>query len=388
MREKKAVEKRIDAIRSDLVDLSHRIHSKPEIGYEEENASYWIGEILDSNGFSVQRGACDLPTALIGKYGSGPLHIGICAEYDALPVIGHACGHNVIAASSVGAALSLAEIADDIGLTVSLIGTPAEETLRCGGKIVMLERGAFSGIHAAMMVHPGPADRAEWPIIAATFFDVTYRGVASHASGFPELGINAADALTIAQTSIGLLRQHLRSTDRVHGIVTKGGDAFNIIPALARAEYGVRALTLNDLDSVYEKVVRCFEAGAIATGATLEVDGGDRPYAHMEHDRDIARLYQQNAEALGRKFPGPGETGITAAVSTDMGNVSLVIPSIHPSIDIGALPAVNHQPEFAAHCITESADQAIYDGALSMAWTGIDMAVTPSIRDRLLALGG
>lgn len=385
MSAKSGAQERLDVVRDDLVGLSRRIHDNPELGYEEEKASGWLADMLDGAGFKVDRGICDLPTAFKATIGSGPLHIAICAEYDALPTIGHACGHNVIAASSVGAAIAAAAVADDVGLTISVIGTPAEEVLKTGGKILLLDRGAFDGMHAAMMTHPAPWDVAMWPIVAASFFEIHYTGKASHASGFPHLGINAADAITIAQTSIGLLRQHLRPADRVHGIVTKGGDAFNIIPASTSADFAVRARTLDDLGDVYEKVMRCFEAGALATGATLEVVGGDKPFAHMEDDVEMARLYQANAEALGRNFPALGDPSPATPVSTDMGNVSLMLPSIHPALGIDCLPAVNHQPEFANATITPAADQSIYDGALSLAWTAIDMASNPRTRDRLLA---
>jgi amidohydrolase len=385
MSAKSGAQERLDVVRDDLVGLSRRIHDNPELGYEEEKASGWLADMLDGAGFKVDRGICDLPTAFKATIGSGPLHIAICAEYDALPTIGHACGHNVIAASSVGAAIAAAAVADDVGLTISVIGTPAEEVLKTGGKILLLDRGAFDGMHAAMMAHPAPWDVAMWPIVAASFFEIHYTGKASHASGFPHLGINAADAITIAQASIGLLRQHLRPADRVHGIVTKGGDAFNIIPASTSADFAVRARTLDDLGDVYEKVMRCFEAGALATGATLEVVGGDKPFAHMEDDVEMARLYQANAEALGRKFPALGDPSPATPVSTDMGNVSLMLPSIHPALGIDCLPAVNHQPEFANATITPAADQSIYDGALSLAWTAIDMASNPRTRDRLLA---
>ena len=375
----------VDAARDDLTALSRRIHANPELGYEEERASGWLEETLDAAGFAVEPGVCGLPTAFRATKGSGPLHIVICAEYDALPGIGHACGHNVIAASAAGAGIGAGAVADDAGLTVTVMGTPAEEVLRSGGKIRLLEGGAFDGAHAAMMTHPAPWDVAIWPIVAASFFEVHYEGKAAHASGFPEQGINAADALTIAQTAIGLLRQHLRSTDRVHGIVTHGGDAFNIIPAHASADYAVRAITLDDLTDVYEKVMRCFEAGALATGAKLSVIGGDRPFSHLEHDLEMASAYQRNAERLGRRFPAPGESSPATPVSTDMGNVSLALPSIHPAIGIESLPAVNHQPEFAAACATPAADQALYDGAVAMAWTMLDMAETPALRERLLA---
>jgi amidohydrolase len=326
-------------------------------------------------------GVCDLPTAFVARAGSGPLHIAICAEYDCLPAIGHACGHNIIAAMAVGAGMAAAQVADEVGLTVSVIGTPAEEAGNAGGKILMLERGAFDGVHAAMMVHPGPLDIALPKLIAAALFDVRYTGKEAHAAGFPELGINAADALTVAQVAIGLLRQHIRASDRIHGITTKGGDAPNVIPAHTAARYMVRADTLDDLEALTPRVFHCFEAGALATGAQLEIAGGDKPYAHVVHYMALSLLYQRNAEALGRQFV---ETAQPAG-STDMGNVSLAMPAIHPMIGINSLPAVNHQPEFAAHSATPDADQALMDGALAMAWTAIDAATDEALRASLLA---
>lgn len=380
---KAAAQERFDSVRDDMLALSHRIHANPELGYEEEKAAAWLSETLDAAGFQVETGICDIPTAFVGRAGSGPLHIGICAEYDCLPEIGHACGHNIIAAMGVGAGIAAAKIADEVGLTVSVIGTPAEEG--GGGKIQLLERGGFSGMHAAMMVHPAPLDVVEFPIIAASMFDVCYTGKEAHASAFPERGINAADALTVAQTAIGLLRQHIRSSDRIHGIITKGGDAPNVIPAHTRASYMVRAKTIDDLAEIQEKVHRCFEAGALATGATLEIVGGEKPYAEMHHDPDMAAAYRRNAEALGRSFPDRGSSLERAAGSTDMGNVSLALPSIHPAIGIDSLPAVNHQPEFTAHCVSPAADKAVIDGALAMAWTAVDLATDTQIRRRLLS---
>jgi metal-dependent amidase/aminoacylase/carboxypeptidase family protein len=219
--------------------------------------------------------------------------------------------------------------------------------------------------------------------LAATHFAVRYTGKEAHAAAFPELGINAADALTVAQVAIGLLRQHMRSTDRVHGIITEGGQATNIVPAHTAAKYQVRAQTLDQLQDILGKVTRCFEAGALATGADLRILGGERPYAQMDHDAELATLYQCNAEALGRQF-----VNTPTPASTDMGNISLVVPTIHPLIGLDCLPAVNHQPEFTAACITPVADQALYDGALAMAWTAIDMACDPTIRDRLMTAGG
>ncbi len=380
---KSGVQEHIDTIQQDLLAMSHRIHAHPELGFEEEKACTWLAESLSDAGFSVETGICDLPTAFVARAGSGPLHLAICCEYDCLPGIGHACGHNVIAAMSLGAGIAAARVADDAGLTISVIGTPAEERGDAGGKILLLERGGFEGVHAAMMVHPSPKDSVMPRIIAASMFDVFYTGKESHASAHPELGINAADALTIAQTAIGLLRQHIRPTDRIHGIITKGGDAPNVIPAHTSAKYIVRGRTLAELEELRPQVLRCFEAGAHATGATLEVAGGDKPYAEMVHDLDMAAIYRRNAESLGRTFPDPANEQPSG--STDMGNISLAMPSIHPMIGIDSLPAVNHQPEFTAHCITAAADQAVRDGALAMAWTAVDMAGDDTLRQRLLA---
>lgn len=380
---KAGAKERIGAIQDELIALSHRIHANPELGFEEHKASAWLCEMLADAGFQVEAGICELPTAFAARVGSGPLHVAVCAEYDCLPGIGHACGHNVIAAMSAGAAIAAAKIADEVGLTVSVIGTPAEEVGNNGGKIVLLERGAFAGVHAAMMVHPAPLDVAEPTALAIATFDAHFTGKEAHAAAFPELGINAADALTVAQTAIGLLRQHMRTTDRVHGIITRGGDAANVIPAHTSARYMVRARNIDDLSEILGKVRRCFEAGALATGAKLEIAGGDKPYAELHHDREIAALYQRNAEDLGRTFMQlPAVT--VGSFSTDMGNVSLKIPSIHPSIGIASLPAVNHQPEFAAHCITAAADKALIDGALAMAWTMADLAGNAEPRNRLL----
>lgn len=384
MKPKDATRERVAADRDRLVDLSHRIHAHPELGWEEERASSWVAEALADRGFDVTPGVCDLPTAFVARTGDGPLHVAICAEYDCLPGIGHACGHNIIAAMAVGAAAAAASVADEVGLTISVVGTPAEEIGNASGKILMLERGAFDGVHAAMMVHPAPFDLVLPKIIAASMFEVKFTGKEAHASAFPDQGINAADALTVAQTGIGLLRQHLRQTDRIHGITTKGGDAPNIIPAHTEARYIIRSDTLEELAELRPKVYHCFEAGALATGATLEVLGGDKPYAHMRHDGDIAAYYRANAEGLGRSFPDLGPMVERIAASTDMGNISLAVPSIHPFIGIDSLPASNHQPEFTAHCVKAAADQALADGALAMAMTAVDMALDPDLRDRLI----
>jgi amidohydrolase len=364
-----------------LVSLSHRIHATPELGFEEEKSASWVAGALAGEGFTIEAPAFGLNTAFIATAGHGPIRLAICAEYDALPEMGHACGHNIIASSAVGAAIGLAGLADDFGLTVQVFGTPAEEAGDAGGKILLLERGAFNDVHAAMMVHPYPYDEVMPRMIAAAAFDVAYTGKEAHAAAFPELGINAADALTVAQVAIGLLRQHILPTDRVHGIITRGGDAPNVIPAHTSARYMARAERLGEVQAVRDRVMQCFEAGAVATGSALEVSGGMSPYAQVEHDHEMAAMYRRNGEKLGREFR---ETTRPAG-STDMGNVSLVVPTIHPLIGIESDGAVNHQPGFAACCITPSADLAVIHGAIAMAWTAVDIASDEGQRKRLVA---
>jgi amidohydrolase len=380
---KAEAQKHIEALRGELIEMSHKIHAHPEVGGQEVRACDWLSAALSDAGFAVTKGAGGVPTAFLAEAGSGPLHLAFCAEYDALPDIGHACGHNIIAAMALGAGIAAARVADDIGIKVSVVGTPAEETVGEGGKVVMLENGVFEGVHAAMMVHPAPFDVAEAKVIAATMFEVNYTGKEAHASAFPHHGINAADAITIAQTAIGLLRQHILPSDRIHGIVTKGGDVPNIIPAHTSVKYMFRAETLDQLVGLRVKVRRCFEAGAIATGCTMEIVESEHPYAHMLHDPDLVAAYRRNAEALGRTFPELTEVNRVAA-STDMGNVSLAVPSMHPMIGIGGDGAVNHQPEFTAQCVSEAADKALIDGATAMVWTAIDIAKDEKIRGRLM----
>jgi amidohydrolase len=374
---KTAARTTIDRERDGLVALSHRIHAHPELKFEEEQSSAWTAGALSDAGFAVETGICDLPTAFSSKVGNGLLHIAICAEYDALPMIGHACGHNIIAASAVGAGLALASLVDELGITLSVIGTPAEEG--GGGKVLMLDRGAFDGVHAALMVHPTPMEDLYPRVSAVAHMRVQYTGRESHAAIAPELGINAADALTVAQVAIGLLRQHLRAFDQVHGIVTYGGDATNVVPAHTEGTWMARSRSLGELGQLRPRVEHCFEAGALATGATLVVSDVCPPYAHMEHDHDLAEMFRANANAIGRPESNDGAT----TFSTDMGNVSLAMPSIHPCIAIDTDGAVNHQPEFAQAAVNASADRAVAEGALAMAWTVIDAATGP-LRDRLL----
>lgn len=369
--------------RDSLVGLSHALHADPEVAWEEERASRRLCGVLDGLGYDVTSGVADLPTAFAATTGSGPLHVGICAEYDALPGLGHACGHNMIAAMAVGVATVLRPLADHLGLRVSVLGTPAEEG--GGGKILMLERGAFDGIHAAMMVHPGPVDVADAEPFAVSHLRVRFHGKGAHAAAYPELGVNAADAFTVSQVAIGLLRQQLPSSTRVHGIQTRGGEAPNAIPELTEGRWYVRAADLVQLDEIEQRVRRCFEAGALATGSELEIEPESPPYAEFVNDPGLVASYRAHARVLGRRFAESDPAGRMNRASTDMGNVSRVIPAMHPYIGIDSLPAVNHQQEFAAHCVSPAADAAVLDGAAAMAHTVIDAAT--SLRARLLEKG-
>ena len=370
---------------TELIDLSHRISDHPELGFEEHRSSAWVADALAANGFAVERGVADLPTAFVATAGDGELVLGICAEYDALPGIGHACGHNVIAAAAVGAGIALAPLARELSATIKVFGTPAEEN--GGGKVLMLERGAFDGVHAAMMVHPVPAAeeivRTEG-IIASSHLLVDYRGRSAHAAAYPWLGRNAADALTIAQVAIGLLRQHFEPGDRVHGVVTLGGGAPNVIPEHTTGSFIVRSKTLERLGDLEARVRDCFEAGALATGCSVGITQPSPTYSHFEDDEDLVALYTANTTALGRPPKEIPEELKDAVGSTDMANISLALPAIHPMLGVESGDAVNHQAEFAVACATPSADEALLHGATAMAWTCIDAATDGAVRSRLL----
>jgi amidohydrolase len=378
-----AVLERVSADRDTLLGLSHRIHAHPEIAWQEHRAARWVGEVLAEAGFEVAAQAYGLETAIRATKGSGPLQVVLCAEYDAVPGLGHACGHNIIAASSVGAARALGEVADDLGVTVTLLGTPAEEG--GGGKITLLERGAFDGSHLALMAHPGPVDVARARPYAVSHLDVRYQGRAAHAAAFADQGVNAADAFTVAQVAIALLRQQLPDGTRVHGLVTQGGEAPNAIPQVTEGRWYVRSERIDLLPAIRDRVLNCFEAGALATGCTVAVDEPSPAYAELRTDDEVLELYVRNAETLGRRFSGGDEgLGRMSRASTDMGNVSHVVAAIHPYVGIGSAPALNHQREFAAACMTAAADQAVLDAAGSLALTVMDAASTPHVRDRLM----
>jgi amidohydrolase len=358
-----------------LIALSELLHANPETAWEEFNSSRWVADALDEAGFDVTTSYLGLETAFLASYGSGPFRLGICAEYDALPGLGHACGHNLIAAIAVGAARALKPLADSAGLQIEVYGTPAEEG--GGGKIELLERGAFLGLDLAMMAHPAPVDVAEAEAFAVSHSHIDYHGKAAHAAAYPEHGTNAADAITIAQVAIGLLRQQLPDSVRVHGIVTSGGEAPNAIPEHTEGRWYVRAGSLDELADVEQRVRRCFEAGALATACSLEITPESKPYAEFRNFEPALAAYVRNAEALGRVFDRDSPARRMNRASTDMGNVSQVVPAIHPYVGVGSFPVLNHQAAFADACVGGVAERALLDAATALAWTALDMVTVP-----------
>lgn len=375
-----------DAIKrrcGDLVELSHSIHAEPEPAFAEHRSCAKTRALVAERGFEMTAAPAGLDTAFRASYGAGPLVVGICAEYDALPEIGHACGHNIIAASAVGTALALADVADELGLTVVLLGTPAEEL--GGGKVLMLNAGVFDDIAATVMLHPGPVDIAAARSLALSEVTVDYTGRESHAAVAPFLGVNAGDAVTVAQVAIGLLRQQLLPGQMVHGIVTHGGEASNVIPGRAAMRYTMRASDLTALRALEDRMAGCFEAGALATGCTHRVTETAPAYAELLPDPWLSETVRAEMIRLNREpLPHSVEASVPLG-STDMGNVTQVMPGIHPVIGIDSGGAAIHQPAFTAAAAGPSADKAVLEGAIMLARTVVRLAETPTERDRVLA---
>ena len=360
----------------ELIDVSRRIHTNPELAMEERQAAALLSERLEAHGFQVERNACGLETAFRASWGEGPVTIAYLCEYDALPEIGHACGHNLIATAGLGAAYGLKAALSPSQVRLLVLGTPAEEG--GGGKAIMLERGAFEGVDVALMAHPSPVVIDMPPMYGGQGLEVEYRGQAAHASFAPEMGINALDGLITAYQAIAQLRQHIRRDARIHGIITYGGSAPNVVPDRAVGHFLVRALRPSYLEELTEKVQRCFEAGAAASGATLEVRPTERLYLPMRNNTSLAGAYRANAESVGRTFV---DARLDSTGSSDMGNVSQAMPSIHPMFGVGAM-AFNHTPAFTDVCATEAAHASMVQVAQALAMTGVDVVLDPDLLQR------
>jgi amidohydrolase len=370
---KNLVQNEVETHREQLIGLALKIHSNPELGFHEVKAAGWLTQFLEENGFIIKRGVYQLPTAFEASYGKGRPAIAVLAEYDALPDVGHACGHNIIATCAVGAGVASRVAVDQVGGSILVVGTPAEELY--GGKILMAERGAFSDLDAAMMVHPGTVDTATTEALACQTLDVEFFGKAAHAAAKPEEGINALEAMLQSFTAINSLRQHIRSTARIHGIITDGGEAANIVPAHSAGNFIVRAMDIEYLAELKEKVLNCFIGAATASGARLQYKWDNVCYAPLLNNLTLARLFIQNMGSLGRKVSLSEPEH--AFGSTDMGNVSQLVPSIHPTVAIADNEVIVHSPEFASAAASERGVKGMLDAAKALAMTVVDLLVSP-----------
>ncbi|MFA5564539.1 MAG: M20 family metallopeptidase [Acidimicrobiia bacterium] len=366
----------IRSISDQLLHVSHQIHSQPELAFGEYKAHDLACDTLEAANFEVTRHAFGLETAFSATAGTSGPTIAILCEYDALPEIGHACGHNIIAASGLGAAMAVAQHAEALGGRVVVLGTPAEEG--GGGKVFMARQGAFTNVDAAMMIHPADHDLDAMSTIAVQPIRVSYKGQESHAAAHPEAGRNALDAAVLGYMNVAALRQHIAPHERVHGIFTNGGAKPNIVPASAETLWYIRSGTLTTLAPLKERVFACLEAGALAAGCEMQIELESPAFADMIDNRALLNAFTANAKLVGRTYRQP-EGDYAVVGSTDMGNVSYLVPSIHPMVKVAPAGVSIHTPEFALHAGSEAGDRAVIDGAIMMAATVIDLWTQPNL---------
>ena len=382
MEEEKLKEKlkaELEIRRSELVRLSSDIHDNPELGFQEVKAVSWLSNYLENNGFCVEKGVAGLATAFQATYGEGKPKIAVLAEYDALPGIGHGCGHNIIAASAVGAGVASKIVVDNLGGSIIILGTPGEETF--GGKIDMIKAGIFDDVDVAMMVHPSVLNMAIYRTLACLPLEVEFFGKAVHAAIHPAEGVNALEAIILAFNSINSLRQHIKEQARIHGIITNGGEAPNVVPAYSAAKFIIRAPDYAYLEELQGKVLNCFKGASSASGARLKYRWGEKVYAPIKNNVAMARLFSDNLELLGRKldiFDSQGPFG-----SSDIGNVSEVVPSMHPMVAIASPPVSLHSTEFASAAASEAGYQGLLDAAKAMAMTVVDIIGRPGVLEKI-----
>ncbi|MBP7961513.1 MAG: amidohydrolase [Caldilineaceae bacterium] len=378
---KQQVSAYIDGIADMLIQTSLTLHANPEIAFEEYESMALLADLAEEYGYAVQRGVAGLETAFLAQLEGGATDpdkggptIAFLAEYDALPGLGHACGHNIIGTAATGAALAMQSIRDRIPGTVQLIGTPAEEN--GGGKAIMVERGIFAHVDAAMMVHPGTKAMVARGSIASNTVTLEFFGKSAHAAAAPDAGINALDACIQTFNSINALRQHLPQDVRIHGIITHGGTAVNVVPEYAAARFSVRATESDFSFQVVDKVVACAEASAAAMGATVKVSH-ERHYANRIPNLVMARLFAENIGSLGENVQTPDANERRG--SSDMGNVSQILPAIHPYVTIAPPGIGGHTPEFAAAAASPWGHQALIRSAKALAMTAVDLFIQPEL---------
>ncbi len=374
----------VDAVRPLLTEVVQALHADPELSFAEHRAVARLTAALESHGIAVETGAHGLDTAFRAEAGSGPCEIVLCAEYDALPEIGHACAHNVIAAGALGAMIALAPLAEALGVRVVLLGTPAEE--HGAGKQLLLERGAWDSATVSLRVHPS-GGRDRWPArvhrSAVHRLRATFHGRASHAAAAPERGVNAGDAAALSLVAIGMLRQQVADGMRLNAFIREAGVATNIIPALAVVEFEVRGPDVDAEAALEARVRDCFHGAALATGCSVEIVETEPLYEQVEQDPGLTPLFAAAMAEIGRPLD-PADAHVPGG-STDMGNVSRYLPSLHPTVSIRGTEASLHTVEFAAAAATPAAVDAAVDSAKAMALTVVALAADDELRARYLA---
>lgn len=359
-------------IRQRLCEMSDYIYNNPELGNEEYKAVEALTTFLKEYNFKIETPIADMATAFKATFDSGKpgMTIGYLCEYDALPKIGHGCGHNMIGVMSAGAGVALSKVLHEIGGKVIVYGTPAEETN--GGKVILAEAGVFDELDAAMIVHPDGETRASGSSSALYPIRFIYKGKTAHAASCPEKGINALNSVIQLFNGIDALRQHVTPDVRMHGIITKGGVAANIVPDEAIADFYFRASTKERVTEVVEKVKKIAEGAALMTGATLEMERYELPYDDLNTNEALSEMFNNNLRELG--ITDIKEAKATGG-SSDIGNVSYVAPTIHPYIGITDCPMVGHSVEMARATTTSKAHDRLLIAALAMAYTGYDVIV-------------
>ena len=376
---KQSVCRDIDARAKDLESISHQLHENPETNFEEHFAHQILTDYIADSKVKVTRGAFELDTAFDVRIsgGDGPT-VAVLCEYDALPGIGHACGHNIIATAGLGAGLALSAVAEQCGGNLALMGTPAEEG--GGGKIEMARKGAFRNIDAAMMIHPADADLARMNAIAIQNLFVKFHGLAAHAAVSPHKGKNALDAAVLGYMNVAALRQHILPTERIHGIFTNSGEKPNIVPRETEMDWYVRSPTIETLQPLKERVAKCLEGGAMAAGCTVTFDWKKNTFADLVDNLPLLESYIRNAAQFGRQMTSEFLPG-TGGGSTDMGNISYLVPSIHPMMQVAPTGVSLHSAAFADFTKGEEATRAIVEGAKIMAMTAIDMWLSKALQN-------
>ncbi|MFK0005332.1 amidohydrolase [Paenarthrobacter sp. NPDC090522] len=372
----------IEDLTTDLRELSHGIHGIAEVGFEERLSVAFAAEFLRYRGFPVQVGRYGLRTSLRAEAGSGSPKVAVLAEYDALPGVGHGCGHNVICAAAVGAFLGVAAQIEKLGGSVVLIGTPAEEN--GNGKELLARAGAFDDIDAVVMLHPftGESEAASFASLAVRDVEVTFHGVAAHASSAPHMGLNALDAVVAAYQGIAALRQHIPATDRLHYLIVEGGSAVNVVPHLASAVVEIRSLDPDGLVDLSQRVQNVLEGAALMTGTRLETTWDPFPaYLPVRSNHSLAARYHGHMSSRGRAITLETEL-VGGGWSTDLGNLSLRLPSIHPTVSISRETTPMHTVEFGQHAISPAGDKAVVDGAIGLALTIADYLADERLREQ------